>query len=127
MSERNREGRRSARERLREEREKDRAREKRKRTLTMAGVVAVVLAVAGGVGATVSRTTGGSHDDGPVAAPWARPAGRAGDLVGRGEGAVDPDGVRGLPLPGLQAVRGHLPAHRARAAPRADCAPSTTW
>ncbi|MET7765044.1 thioredoxin domain-containing protein [Streptomyces sp. NPDC005393] len=56
MSQKNREGRRSARERLREQREKDRARDKRKRVFGVVGAVVTVLAVAAGVGMYASKT-----------------------------------------------------------------------
>ncbi|MDT3399240.1 thioredoxin domain-containing protein [Streptomyces sp. B1866] len=69
MSQRNRDGKRSARERLRERQEQDRARRKRNRTLAVLGVVVGVLAVAAGVG--VLAASGGGDDDsgGPVTAP----------------------------------------------------------
>jgi protein-disulfide isomerase len=67
VSQRNSEGKRTARERLREQREIDKAREKRKRTLVAVGAVVAVLAVAAGVGLLVA---GNSGDSGAaVAAP----------------------------------------------------------
>ncbi|WP_275560309.1 thioredoxin domain-containing protein [Streptomyces sp. 5-6(2022)] len=56
MSQRNREGKRGARERLREQRERERARAKRKRTLGVLGAVVAVLGAAVGVGMVASRT-----------------------------------------------------------------------
>ncbi|MFG2191091.1 DsbA family protein [Streptomyces sp. NPDC048639] len=67
MSEKNRDGKSSARERLQVERERDRARDKRKRTLFVGVVGVAVLAIAGGVGFAVSQA--GGDGDGPVVAP----------------------------------------------------------
>jgi protein-disulfide isomerase len=71
VSEKNRDGKRSAREALREQRAKDQARARRKRTVKVAAGVAVVLAVAAGVGiAVANRDTGGSDSaSGPTPAP----------------------------------------------------------
>jgi len=72
VSQRNREGQRTARERLREQREIDKSREKRKRTLIAAGGAVAVLAIAVGVGLLVA----GNNADGGAAV--AAPAGAAG-------------------------------------------------
>jgi protein-disulfide isomerase len=72
VSQRNRDGKRTARERLREQREIDKAREKRKRTLIAVGAVVAVLAIAAGVGLLVA----GRNNGGGVAV--AAPAGAAG-------------------------------------------------
>ncbi|RLL70177.1 thioredoxin domain-containing protein [Streptomyces sp. Z26] len=61
MSEKNREGKRSARERLREQQEREKAADKRVRALKVAGVMVGVLAVAGATGAVVANSGG---DDG---------------------------------------------------------------
>ncbi|NLU67573.1 thioredoxin domain-containing protein [Streptomyces sp. HNM0574] len=70
MSQRNSEGKSSARERLREQREQDRAREKRGRVLKMSGAIVAVLAVAAGIGVAVSQTGG---DDGGGGGADAKP------------------------------------------------------
>jgi protein-disulfide isomerase len=67
VSQRKRDGKRTARERLREQREIDKAREKRKRTLIAAGAVVAVLAIAAGVGLLVAANSDGGG--GAVAAP----------------------------------------------------------
>ncbi|MGP3921701.1 DsbA family protein [Streptomyces sp. 8N616] len=67
MSEKNREGKRSARERLQEERERDRVREKRRRALIVGVAGVAVLGIAAGVGFAVSQA--GGDGDGPVVAP----------------------------------------------------------
>ncbi|MEV6315021.1 thioredoxin domain-containing protein [Streptomyces sp. NPDC051776] len=67
MSEKNRDGKRSARERLQMERERDRVRDKRRRTLFVGVVGVVVLGIAAGVGFAVSQV--GDDEDGPVVAP----------------------------------------------------------
>ncbi|MFF4831159.1 DsbA family protein [Streptomyces sp. NPDC001315] len=71
MSEKNREGKRTARERLAAEREKHKATEKRRRTLIVgAGVVCVLgLAAVIGVVAANAGKDNGSDNEGPVAAP----------------------------------------------------------
>ncbi|MFI5755259.1 thioredoxin domain-containing protein [Streptomyces sp. NPDC051569] len=71
MSEKNRDARRSARERLQQEREIEKAREKRRRTLIMSAAVVGVLAVAGAIGVVAAnagkdKATGAA---GPVLAP----------------------------------------------------------
>jgi protein-disulfide isomerase len=76
VNHRNREGKRTARERLREEREREARREKRKRAVIGGGIVVGVLAIAGGVGALVASTGG---DDGGDGRPSAAPAGATGD------------------------------------------------
>jgi protein-disulfide isomerase len=68
VSEKNREGKRSARERLQEEREREKARDKRKRALLVGAAGVAVLGIAAAVGVVVSRT-GGEDSAGPVAAP----------------------------------------------------------
>jgi protein-disulfide isomerase len=75
VSQRNREGKHSARERLREQRAKDRAAEKRRRTWTVVGVAAVVLAVAAGAGMLVAN---GGGQDSKASGPVTAPAGAAG-------------------------------------------------
>ncbi|MFI1966605.1 DsbA family protein [Streptomyces pathocidini] len=85
MSDNNREGKRSARERLREERRREQTREKRKRSLLVGVAAVAVLALAGGIGVAVTQL-GGKDGDGPVVAPTgangedslAIPVGRAG-------------------------------------------------
>jgi protein-disulfide isomerase len=69
VSQKNREGKRSARERLREEREREKRTERRLRVLKVAGAAVAVLAVAGVVG--VIAAGGGGDDDsaGPAADP----------------------------------------------------------
>jgi protein-disulfide isomerase len=72
VSEKNRNGKRSAREALQVQREKDRSRAKRKRTLTVAGGMVVVLAVAAGIAVAVANHdsgSGSSDSAGPVTAP----------------------------------------------------------
>ncbi|MEU1627168.1 thioredoxin domain-containing protein [Streptomyces sp. NPDC020096] len=60
MSDKNSEGKRSARERLQAEREREKARGKRKRTLVVAGGIVAVLAIAAAVGIIVSNTKSGT-------------------------------------------------------------------
>ncbi|WP_069463589.1 DsbA family protein [Actinacidiphila rubida] len=74
MSQRNRDGKRSAREALREQRAKDQARDKRKRTLVVAGAVVAVLAIGTGIGLAVAgnssnSSTSSSSSSGPVTPP----------------------------------------------------------
>jgi protein-disulfide isomerase len=70
VSQKNRDGKQSAREALREQREKDRARAKRKRTLIVAAGVAAVLAAVGIGVAVANRDSGGSDSaSGSVVAP----------------------------------------------------------
>ena len=68
VSDKNSEGKRSARERLQAERERDRARAKRKRTVMVSGGIIAVLAIAAAVGITVSNMKS-SSGSGPVAVP----------------------------------------------------------
>lgn len=68
VSEKNREGKRTARERLQEEREKERAREKRKRTLIVGGSVVAVLAIAAVIG-VVAANSGGGGGNSAAASP----------------------------------------------------------
>ncbi|MBI0296627.1 thioredoxin domain-containing protein [Streptomyces sp. PRKS01-29] len=89
MSQRNREGKRGARERLREQRERERARAKRKRTLGVLGAVVAVLGAAVGVGMVASRT---GDDQGKSSSALVPPRGAVGKgrLVipsGRSEGS----------------------------------------
>ncbi|UCM87317.1 DsbA family protein [Streptomyces marincola] len=70
MSQGNREGRRSARERLREERERERAAERRKRSAKVAGTAVAVLAVATGIG-VIAANGGDDGENAPAAEPIA--------------------------------------------------------
>jgi protein-disulfide isomerase len=77
VSQRKREGKRSAREALREQRAKDEARAKRKRTAVVAGGVIGVLAIAAAIGVAVaSRDSGGGASD--SASPATAPQGAVG-------------------------------------------------
>jgi protein-disulfide isomerase len=67
VSEKNREGKRSARERLQEQREREKAREKRRRALIVGVAGIAVLGIAAGVGIAVSQA--GGDGGGPVVAP----------------------------------------------------------
>ncbi len=87
VSQRNREGKRGARERLREQRERERSRAKRKRTLGVLGAVVAVLAGAVGVGMVASRTEDDSGKSGSSVVP---PRG----AVGKGR-LVIPSGMVG--------------------------------
>ncbi|GHF66137.1 membrane protein [Streptomyces mashuensis] len=71
MSQKNTDGKRSARERLQEQRRQEEARAKRKRTLIAAAVVVAVLGVGAGIAALVAGSTSGKAKKGagPVAAP----------------------------------------------------------
>ncbi|MER7412034.1 DsbA family protein [Streptomyces cacaoi] len=69
MSEKNSEGKGSARERLRAEQERHKAAEKRRRTLRVGAVVVAVLAVGSGVGALVASQQGGGDDAAQSAKP----------------------------------------------------------
>ncbi|WP_183091648.1 DsbA family protein [Streptomyces radicis] len=69
MSERNRQGKISARERLRAERERERAAERRKRTVKVSGIAVAVLVVATGVGIIAANGNGGGTDDTPAVDP----------------------------------------------------------
>jgi protein-disulfide isomerase len=69
VSEKNREGKRTARERLQEQREKDKARERRKRALIVGGSIVAVLAIAAVIGVVVANNTGGGSSGTPAAAP----------------------------------------------------------
>ncbi|WP_067275348.1 DsbA family protein [Streptomyces jeddahensis] len=70
MSDKNREGKRNARERIAAEREREKARERRRRTLIVGATVACVLALAAVIG-VIAANTGEDKPDtsGPVAAP----------------------------------------------------------
>ncbi|MBO1333469.1 thioredoxin domain-containing protein [Streptomyces sp. VRA16 Mangrove soil] len=72
MSEKNREGKRAARERLAAEREKQKAAEKRRRTLIVGAAVVCVLGLAAVIGVVAANSGGDSSSDtssGPVVAP----------------------------------------------------------
>ncbi|MGW1071735.1 DsbA family protein [Streptomyces sp. NPDC002537] len=71
MSQKNSDGKRSARERLQEQRQKEEARAKRKRTLTAGVIVAVVLGAGAGIGALVANSGKGGKKEtaGPLVAP----------------------------------------------------------
>ncbi|MFP3990718.1 thioredoxin domain-containing protein [Streptomyces sp. E11-3] len=70
MSENNREGKRTARERLAMEREKQKARERRRRTLIVAAAVVGVLGLAAVIGVIAAGSDGDKKDtSGPVVAP----------------------------------------------------------
>ncbi|WP_202233117.1 DsbA family protein [Actinacidiphila reveromycinica] len=84
MSEKNRNGKTSARQALQAQRERDKARAKRKRTLTVAGAVVVVLAAAAGISIAVAdRDSGTKTGSGDSAGSVTAPRGAAGkdDLV----------------------------------------------
>ncbi|PWI43464.1 thioredoxin domain-containing protein [Streptomyces sp. ICBB 8177] len=68
MTENNRDGKRSARERMQQERERERARAKRKRAALVGGSIVAVLVVAAVIGVVVANSKSGSSG-GPVAAP----------------------------------------------------------
>ncbi|WP_431948761.1 DsbA family protein [Actinacidiphila sp. bgisy167] len=86
MSEKNREGKRTARERLQEQRAHDQRRQKRKRTLIVAGSVVGVLAIGAVIGVVVSGSDGGSG----AGAPAVTPAGATGkDKLALPNGASD--------------------------------------
>ncbi|MEU1616144.1 thioredoxin domain-containing protein [Streptomyces sp. NPDC005722] len=86
MSEKNREGKRSARDRMQEQRAQDERRQKRKRTLVVAGSVIGVLAVGAVIGVVVSNSGGG----GGSAAPAVTPVGATGkDRLALPNGASD--------------------------------------
>lgn len=71
MSEKNRDGKRSAREALRQRRQREEAQARRKRTAGVAGAVVGVLAVAAVIGVVVADNSGrsGSDSAGPATAP----------------------------------------------------------
>ncbi|REK88127.1 hypothetical protein DY245_22850 [Streptomyces inhibens] len=70
MSQKNHEGKRSARERLQEQREKEKARARRGRQTIVAGAVVVVLAVGSGIAVWMSSSSGGgSSSDNETARP----------------------------------------------------------
>ncbi|MEV3856210.1 thioredoxin domain-containing protein [Streptomyces sp. NPDC050095] len=71
MSEKNREGKRAARDRLAEEREKQKAAEKRRRTLIVGAAVVCVLGLAAVIGVVAANSGDDSSSDtsGPVVAP----------------------------------------------------------
>lgn len=68
MSQKKREGQRTARQRLQEQRERDRVRDRRRRAAAVGGGIAAVLAVVAAVGIVVKDTSGESAG-GPAAAP----------------------------------------------------------
>ncbi|MFC5146491.1 DsbA family protein [Streptomyces aureoversilis] len=70
MSQKNSDGKRSARERLQEQREREEARAKRKRTLIAGVIVVAVLGAGAGIAALVANTGGGKKEAaGPLVAP----------------------------------------------------------
>ncbi|MEU0686584.1 DsbA family protein [Streptomyces uncialis] len=70
MSDKNREGKRTARERLAVERQRERAREKRRRTLIVSSAVVGVLGLAAVIGVIAANSGGGEEDtSGPVVVP----------------------------------------------------------
>ncbi|NBM19303.1 thioredoxin domain-containing protein [Streptomyces sp. GC420] len=78
MSDKNREGKRTARERLAEERERQRSRDKRKRTVIVAASIVAVLGIAAGIGIALGNA--GDGDTGTDAAgPVVVPSGANGD------------------------------------------------
>ncbi|MDX3237425.1 thioredoxin domain-containing protein [Streptomyces sp. ME03-5709C] len=84
MSEKNREGKRTARERLHEQREHDQRKHRRKRTLIVAGSVVGVLAIGAVIGVVVSGSGGGTG------APATTPVGATGkDRLALPNGASD--------------------------------------
>jgi protein-disulfide isomerase len=90
VSQKNRDGKRSARAALREQREKDKIRTQRKRTLVVAGAVAAVLAAVAGIGIAVAGRTSG-HGDAASGSP-AAPKGATGK-----DHLVIPVGAAGAP------------------------------
>jgi protein-disulfide isomerase len=69
VSEKNREGKRTARERMQEQREKDKAHEKRRRGMIVGGSVVAVLAIAAVIGVVVANNNSGGGSGTPAAAP----------------------------------------------------------
>ncbi|WP_445400295.1 DsbA family protein [Streptomyces sp. LE64] len=69
MSDKNREGKRTARERLAVEREREKARERRRRTLIVSSAVVGVLGLAAVVGVIAANSGGGGDTSGPVVVP----------------------------------------------------------
>ncbi|WP_335973657.1 MULTISPECIES: DsbA family protein [Streptomycetaceae] len=78
MSEKNRNGKTSARQALQAQRERDKARAKRKRTLTVAGAVVVVLAAAAGISIAVADHSGSKSSSGDSAGTVTAPRGATG-------------------------------------------------
>lgn len=90
MSERNREGKRAARERLAEEREREKARQKTRRTMiAIAGVLGVIV-VAGGIAFGINKANSGGDDD--AKKPVVYPQGAAGK-----DRLAVPEGKAGAP------------------------------
>jgi protein-disulfide isomerase len=83
VSDKNREGKRTARERLREQREQEQQRTRRTRRLVAAGATVGVLALAGVTGALISHSTSHGSGNGASGAPGTVPLGATGkdDLV----------------------------------------------
>ncbi|MGW2561315.1 DsbA family protein [Streptomyces sp. NPDC001514] len=77
MSEKNRDGRRAARERLLQERELDKAREKRRRLLIVSAAVVGVLGLAAVIGVIAANS--GGKDDSSEAGPVVAPSGAEGE------------------------------------------------
>ncbi|MFD9443963.1 DsbA family protein [Streptomyces sp. NPDC060006] len=76
MSEKNREGKRTARERLAEERDKQKAAEKRRRVLVVGGAVVAVLGLAAVIGVLAANS---GKDEADTAGPLTAPSGANGD------------------------------------------------
>ncbi|WP_338777555.1 thioredoxin domain-containing protein [Streptomyces sp. DG1A-41] len=76
MSEKNREGKRTARERLAEEREKQKASEKRRRAMIVGGAVVAVLGLAAVIGVVAANA--GKDDDSEATGPVVAPSGAQG-------------------------------------------------
>ncbi|MCX3063457.1 DsbA family protein [Streptomyces beihaiensis] len=83
MSEKNREGKRTARERLAVEREKQKAAEKRRRTLIVAAAVVCVLGLAAVIG-VLAANSGGSKSSSDASGPVVAPSG----ATGQGDTAI---------------------------------------
>ncbi|MEU9183477.1 thioredoxin domain-containing protein [Streptomyces sp. NPDC048484] len=79
MSEKNRDGKRTARERLAEERDKQRTAEKRRRVLVVGGAVVCVLALAGVIGVLAANSGNDEKDKADTAGPLTTPSGAKGD------------------------------------------------
>ncbi|MFE1799383.1 DsbA family protein [Streptomyces sp. NPDC059517] len=77
MSEKNREGKRTARERLAEERDKQKTADKRRRVLVVGGAIVCVLALAGVIGVLAANSGDGKAD--AEAGPLTAPSGANGD------------------------------------------------
>ena len=78
MSEKNREGKRTARERLAEEREKQKAAEKRRRVLIVGASVVCVLGLAAVIGVVAANA--GKDDESDASGPVVAPSGANGEV-----------------------------------------------